>query len=38
MMNDTGHGSVAGAASQSQAGVFWMGGDPRWQPRSDSRR
>ena len=37
MSNETGHGRAAdGAASASQAGVFWFGGDPRWQPPGDS--
>ena len=36
MSNETGHGRAAdGAASASQAGVFWFGGDPRWQPPGD---
>ncbi len=36
MMTDTSAGrAAAGAASGSQAGVFWFGGDPRWQPPGD---
>ena len=31
-MDDTIPGGSSGSARQAQAAVYWMGGDPRWQP------
>ena len=31
-MDDTIPGGASGSARQAQAAVYWMGGDPRWQP------
>ena len=33
-MADTIPGGSAGSAREAQAAVYWMGGDPRWQPAS----
>ncbi len=35
MATDAGNGRAAGVASEPQSGVFWFGGDPRWQPPGD---
>ena len=35
MMADTDAGRAAGAAREPQAGVYWFGGDARWQPPGD---